>query len=1008
MATPANTTRLTALASLFLLVISTTTPAQQTLNPNTGPVNLPTQRIAPPPSTTSQIPDPANLMGERVSPPALADTLPINHGVPALAQLLLKLRTRASLMMIVAHPDDEDSGMLTYESRGQGARVAMLTLNRGEGGQNLMSSDFNDALGLIRTQELLAEDRFSGTDQFFGSVIDFGFSKTREEALQQWGHDRVLYDAVRAVRLYRPLVLTSVFIGGVTDGHGQHQVAGQINQEVFAAAADPTRFPEMGLPPWAPAKVFARVPFFRVSKEGMYDYATGQTAPPRFYNYLTKQWTTTEPPANVLIPEGQSSTALGMDGQSYGQFARKGLILQKSQIGENVRLGRPGPGDVAYTQYATRIGCPTIAEGAAEGYRGDTPFCSPPPPAAQPDQSFFTGIDTTLPGIATLAPHAPTLRATLQTIDDQIVKAQKLFTPDHPELTAPPLREALKALDTLLIVTTGDPTLPTLEKYNVLHELRIKRVQLNDALVLALGITLQPMPKPARAGQVAAYTTADPSAYANATLHNNGPEPLTVLRLDPIAADDDTTHQPQRPLPPGGTVFAESTIPYRTAPPPTRPYFSRPSIEQPFYDIADPNLRNAPVTPYPLVASAIVEDQGVPLELRAIVPDPMTAAITSGGPSTSSNVPIPQPAVIVPPVSISLGRTSPGQTPAAQSANSAGILPLDTNTFSLGATLAVDAAQGSTRISPQNIPITLHVASLWHVSEPTYNPNVQPLLERFTITPGPLRTGQTYTTTATATFHQHEYTESYRPAGYPGLTYTNIYTPATYKATAVDVETARDLKIAYLPGTGDDVPAYLPNLGVTPTILTPSDLNPATLAHFDEVILGVRAYAVHPELANCPALLSYAASGGVVIVQYNTAKYGDPQSPYPIDVPGDSAHNVVEEAQPVQILDIKAPLLNWPNQITAKDFTGWVEELGHGFAATWDPRFEPLTETHDPDQDPQRGGLLYARTGRGAYVYVAYALYRQLPEGVPGAYRLFANLLSLPRNLEAGIQPLTR
>src|SRR5438270_3196655 len=190
--------------------------------------------------------DPANLAGERVSAPALADNLPINRGGLALQQLLRKLRTRASFMLIVAHPDDEDNGMLTYLSRGKGARVATLTLNRGEGGQNLMSADFGDALGLIRTQELLASDRYMDVDQFFGTEVDFGFSKTKEEAFAKWSHDRALYDAVRAIRLYRPLVIISVFSGGPTDGHGQHQAAGEITQEVFTAAADPTVFPEMG------------------------------------------------------------------------------------------------------------------------------------------------------------------------------------------------------------------------------------------------------------------------------------------------------------------------------------------------------------------------------------------------------------------------------------------------------------------------------------------------------------------------------------------------------------------------------------------------------------------------------------------------------------------------------------------------------------------------------------------------------------------------------------------
>src|SRR6202789_2088253 len=183
--------------------------------------------------------DPADLKGEQVRPAVGVQEIAANEGATALWQSLVKLRTRASLMMIVAHPDDEDGGMLTYEARGQGAHVAMLTLTRGEGGQNLMSGDFDDALGLVRTQELLAAGRYMGIDQMWGTQVDFGFSKTKEESFANWGHDRVLYDAVRAVRLYRPLVVTAVFQGGITDGHGQHQVSGEMAQEVFAAAGDP-------------------------------------------------------------------------------------------------------------------------------------------------------------------------------------------------------------------------------------------------------------------------------------------------------------------------------------------------------------------------------------------------------------------------------------------------------------------------------------------------------------------------------------------------------------------------------------------------------------------------------------------------------------------------------------------------------------------------------------------------------------------------------------------------
>src|SRR6202012_2078083 len=266
-----------------------------------------------------------------------------------LEQSLIKLRTRASLLMIVAHPDDEDGGMLTYEARGQGGRTATLALPRGEGGKNLMSGDFDDALGLVRTQELLAADRYMGVDQMFGTEVDFGFSKTKEETFAKWTHERVLYDAVRAVRLYRPLVIASVFIGGVTDGHGQHQVSGEIAQEVFKAAADPKVFPDQiaeGLLPWAPLKVYARVPMQAITEKGLYDYATGQYAPARFTNYVTGEVTTTAPSPDVIVHEGTPDSLL--EGKSYVQFARMGLGLQKSQIGNGMRVPPAGAFDISY------------------------------------------------------------------------------------------------------------------------------------------------------------------------------------------------------------------------------------------------------------------------------------------------------------------------------------------------------------------------------------------------------------------------------------------------------------------------------------------------------------------------------------------------------------------------------------------------------------------------------------------------------------------------------------
>jgi LmbE family N-acetylglucosaminyl deacetylase len=995
---PTSHRALTAAASLLALLLPASLP-------------LSAQR-------TPQLQDPANLTGERVSAPDLADTLPIDHGAPALQQLLLKLRTRASFMLIVAHPDDEDGGLLTYLSRGQGARVAMLTLNRGEGGQNLMSADFDDALGLIRTQELLAADRTMGVDQFFGTEVDFGFSKTKEESFAKWTRQRVLYDAVRAVRLYRPLVIASVFIGGPTDGHGQHQVAGQIAQEVFNAAGDPNVFPDQiaaGLQPWQPLKVYARVPYARINAQGMFDSATNQYTPARFTNYVTGNVTTTIPRANVVIPEGDPATYTapdgtktpipGMDGLSYLQFAREGLALQKTQIGPNARLASPGPHDVAYHRYASCVSsangnhipgpddthspgphseCPIHRDSAMNAPSAASPTTlpqtEPAPEFEGTEPSLFTGIDTSFAGMATLVTDAPPkLRSNLQKIDDKIAEAQRLFNPANPELTAPPLRLALATLNQFLheLEDANVNDLDPLESYNLLHELRIKRVQLNNALVLALGLKFDVT------SATLLYTTAT-SAQVTATLSNEGNVKVDYTNL--ILPGSISTRLPNQVtfadniIAPHSSSFNKETIPFASGLPATRPYFSRKNIEQPFYYISQPDLRNAPETPAPIILSAHVRS-GADLELKAVAHDPALDSTTA--PDQRQPAPI-QPLVAIPPVSISLSRSTTILRPGEKSVQAVATVSAEQPIQKLGGVkVFLDR--------PNTTPELLATAFPEEYSKVTGEP------EQIGISADAHKIDDHSSTLTVAVAQQgREYSEGFRAVGYGDLPHTNYYTPAALRIVPVDVTTAPGLNIAYLAGTGDDVPSALDQLGIHAHILTAADLTPAALKPYDAIILGVRAYE-HSNLAAAnPALNAYAANGGIVIAQYNTGHLPEGTGPYPLSL-GDS-EKVVEEDAPVHILTPTDPLLTWPNQITSADFDHWVEERGHGFMGTWDPHYQALLETHDLGQQPQRGSLLVARSGRGAWIYLGLALYRQFPEGVPGAYRILANLISAAKN----------
>jgi len=900
-----------------------------------------------------QLRDPANLAAEQVRPTVVSQPIAANQGAAALQQNLVKLRTRASLMMIVAHPDDEDGGMLTYETRGQGVHAATLTLTRGEGGQNLMSGDFDDALGLVRTQELLAADRYLGVDQMFGTEVDFGFSKTKEEAFSQWTHERVLYDAVRAVRLFRPLVITSVFEGGPTDGHGQHQVSGEMAQEVFTAAGDPKIFPEMGLEPWSPMKVYARVPFARVSNGQMYDYATNKSIPARFYNYVTKTWSNETPQANVVVHEGEMSPVLGM---TYVQFARKGLALQKTQIGEGVRMAPAGAFDVSYHRYGSLV------------------------KTGEMEQSFFDGVDVSLEGIATLAPTAQGwLRPSLKAIDEHAAEAAKAFSAEAPEKCAPALRDGLKAVDAL-IAKVETSALTKQEKANVLHELKVKRVQFNDSLVEALGLRVQAR-MVADGNACMSAVTPGCTAHVATKVINGGRETVEVTAdfVSPSARSvgkEGTWAAGTGKVEAGKTL--DSSFEYgwgsmkasveqaegMPKDPTTRPYFTRKSIEQAYYDVNDPALRLAPQTP-PLCFWVKAVYGGVPVVVGQVVLAPENKAWDGD-----------RQMAVVPSLSVAI------RPPA-------GIIPLTEKSFTVSVEIRGDEQKGihgSTRLElPQG----------WR-SEPrsaefSFSHAGEAKTVSFQVTPSGL-TEKSYKLTAVAETANGSTSEGFRAVGYKGLIPTNMYSAATYRTEGVDVKVAPGLKVGYLPGTGDDVQASLENLGVHAATLSVEDIAGGKLQGYDAVVLGVRAYAANPGLAAVNGkLLDYAKNGGVVIVQYNLGQFGP--GPYPFSL--GSAEKVVDETAPVELLAPQSPALNWPNKITAKDFDGWVEERGHGFMESWDPQYQPLLETRDPGQDPQKGGLLVAKTGKGTYVYVALALYRELPEGVPGAYRLFANLLSL-------------
>ncbi len=887
----------------------------------------------------------------------------LDRGAAGLSRCLAQLRTRASMLMVTAHPDDEDGGMLSYQTRMLGARVALLTLTRGEGGQNAMSTDFYDALGLVRTQELLQSDRFYGVDQYWGTVIDYGFSKTREEALEKWGYERVLSDTVRVVRMTHPLVITSVFVGAPTDGHGNHQVAGQMAQEVFNAAGDPNRFPEQikeGLKPWKPLKMYARVPFFAPTKENtIYDYATDKYVPIRFYDYVNKTWINATPSTDLTIQEGALNPVAGL---SSLQIGRQGWGFQKSQNG-GAPVPLPSLYAAPYHRYGSRV----------EGGRRE--------------ESFYDGIDVSLTGIASLAGAGDRvfLSNGLARLSECVQQASDKYRLDNPAAIAPKLVEGLKLTRDLLEKVQAS-SLPEPGRSNVAFELQQKARQFERALTLALGLSFEATVAPEKesnspfSGTPTTFTIAIPGQRFPVQAHilNGGSQAIDVREtsIDPtdgkswnISGETNVSAN----LAPGKELKRKFTVSVPNDALPVKPYFQRPDQEQPYYDLLDARFRNLSLAPYPLVATAQISFNGISWTMDQVV---------------QANTRIENIGIVQQPL-LTARALSVAVSPAA------GAVPLDATSFAFTCSV-----QSNVKGPAQGI-VKLHLPDGWR-SEPVehsfaFSRDGDGETFSFEISPGSVKPKR-YEIRAVAEYQGKSYEEGYRLVGYPGVRPYPYYRPATYQATGVDVKTAPGLHVAYIAGTGDDVPQALEDLGLRVPLLTPGDLATADLKQFDAIVIGVRAYSVRPDLRTANRrLLDYVKNGGALIVQYNLQTLDDGYGPYPFSL-GSNPQKVVDENSAVEFLEPNNPALLWPNKITKGDFGGWQEERGHGFMNTFNEHYQALFETHDPDQAAQKGGLLLARYGKGVYVYDAFALYRQLPAGVPGAYRILANLVSIGKN----------
>ncbi len=857
-----------------------------------------------------------------------------NKGAAAAWQALLRLRSTATVLHTTAHPDDEDGAMLTWLSRHEGVRTGLLTLNRGEGGANLVGPELYDAMGILRTEELLAAGRYYGVDQMFTRVTDFGFSKRMDETIEHWGKDVVLNDVVHAIRLYRPDVILSRFHGKPRDGHGNHQAAGLLSAEAFKAAADPNAFPEHfkeGLRPWQVKK------FYRSVRE-----AEAST---------------------LKVDVGAYDPLLG---RSYREIARDGLAHQRSQGGGAARVA-PGSAMSSWLLEESLVG------------------------KNEKETGIFDGLETTILGMAKLA-GSTNVNAELTALNNSVETAIKKFDARQPWVVASDLAAGAKTVQALADkVKTSN--IEAVNKDQLLFLLGNKKGEFNDAMNKAMGLVMEVLVDPAvrNDGQGGGFgqpretfSVAIPGQQFSLTLSVFNRSPIKTANNDPQL----TCPQGWQFYVKGGGVeqWASNSmlkVQYEVKMPDnaesTRPYWSRASeLRDHIYQINKPEFLHLPFAPPDVVGVFNYEVDGV----RFTLTQPAQTVYVDRPWGEQRRLLTVAPAIGV------------GLSPRV------GVVPVGAAETSFNVTVNVlNNVKGN---STGKVRLKLPAGWASAPADQTFNFTNEGEISNFSFkvsVPRVSASDADFKIQAVAEYAGREYTEGYEVIAHRDNEPRHLYRPATMAVRGVDVKVAPNLSVGYVMGVGDEIPKALEQIGVKVTMLGENDLASGNLDQFDAVIVGIRATAVRDDLkAYSKRLLEYCERGGNLIYQYQTQEFdAAPYGPYPYKL-GARAEEVSEEDSKITILDPANPIFAGPNKITLADFDNWVEERGSKWMSTWDERYKPLLECHDREQPPQKGGLMFAEYGKGTFVYAAYAFYRQLPAGVQGGYRLFANIVSLKKS----------
>jgi LmbE family N-acetylglucosaminyl deacetylase len=877
-------------------------------------------------------------------------------GAPALELALRKLDTIGNFMMTTAHPDDENNAMLAYFAHGKGFRTSLVTATHGEGGQNEIGPELFVPLAVLRTEELLAAHRFDGAEQYFTRAIDFGYSFSVEETYEKWGHQEILGDYVRMIRTIRPDVIVGFVFDG--DGGGQHhQASSKLTLEAFRAAADPVMFPEQikeGLRPWQAKKFYYTAGF---GPQGARGAQGAQGA---------------EAPTNLSFTGGSQFDPIL--GRTYEEIGAESRSMHKCQgMSQLLPLPAPtgggggfggGPGGVR--NYRLRD---TVLDGGV----------------ARAEREIFDGVDTSLRSLLGFAPNAPAaLGAGLDRITAAVAEARKALAAGGEAAAVAPLTTGLNALREVRS-SLASLNLPEQARFEIDYRLGQKEPQFAQALMLAADVRLdavardglvvagQPLQVDLLAvnrGKTAVGRVASASGFGAAA-------GCAALELQPgvsnncdlkvtIPADARLTAAHFRNGPVGARYVFDPDVP-----------FGLPFRPTPFTATFSMTVNNTPFTITRPILSRSEHDifagekraeiHVVPAFAVSTTPEILVVSTAASG--TGSREPGTGKDIRV---------TVTNHAKGAATADVALELPQGWR-----ATPSTQAVRFSREDEQMTVRFALQPPSAATLAAAAMKPGGNQFVVRTRVSSG----GQTYA-------------QGYQVVEYPHTTRRHVLVDPQIAVKALDVNVTPNLTVGYVMGVGDEVPAALEQLGVKLSMITPDELAWGDLSKYSVIMTGVRAYERRADLrAYNQRLLDYANAGGTVIVQYNKFEFNDAQyGPFAAKV---GRERVTDENAEMKLVDPAHPVFNTPNRIGRADWANWVQERGLYFLdqAGRDPQYQDLIEFTDPfpfNQGTKRGALVEARVGKGRWIYVGLGLWRQLPAGTDGAYRLMANLLSLP------------